>query len=870
MELTHEHEHAPTPVPVKAPEIEPPAPAAPVPMAMGTVMVGHAEDRAETDADARADVALRRLAAKEAGTGSGAGGDGEAHQHGPGCDHVRRAPAPVPSGAPVVGYEGGALDGDTSAAISSRVGRGRPLEGPVLRRMETAFGTGLGNVRIHDDATAAKLNHQVSARAFTTGKDIFFGSGQYAPETPDGERVLAHELAHTLQPPVSVTRMLQDGGVRRLVGEPPATGDVSAPAAPRLLGRGGAGTLAAGETGETGDADGAEGGTDGPGLTTVTVPSTVAAVAELSDDDVLALASDTRPSGPLQGLLTGPFAGSWAQATGCLADGAWPGAAQQRFGADAAAALLRALRTWRDGVLTAVAAEAGPMLLSRLQRERAKLGPINGSPAARALDLDIDRVELGSGPGRFDLLATFGAPEGDAAGGESIVTVVGRYPEWGAELFTEALGRVTGGSLQPAALALAVRPRLPAVEAEPIVVEKEDIPTELREADAATLELVRVAKFVSETVWGRMTEEATAHLTDEAAKQEELDKHEYAWNQALEFKSRLGKAWVALDRAEGAESAGGGIDADPAARQAYDAQLAEVWRLRDELVQLQIADPVDPEAAEVKVAELRAAVAAAAELAETVYGGDEDDEDDAPAAPGPAELRAVFGPRAARAGSDAKAALEALNDAFGLALRTEMPEKEEDEEEDEYGEYDDDLEADELDGEVVAYGQGFWDDDKPEHLRGLPEPEAAAPVSPAAEAFTMAPHVDTMLDALPTLVAGGALSLTDGKNLAKGEEVGVLEDLVQDHTAVAGGSDTSPQAAADAPVEPPPGGPFDDYDADRLADVQDAAVGLWSTVGAVADQDGGDDGPEAPSAIADLKQAAGALSGRGPRRPKKP
>jgi hypothetical protein len=171
---------------------------APVPL-----MVGHAEDHAERDADAMADTALSRLRRLE----------GDTHSHGPGCDHsqVRRSAA-SPSGAPVVGYEGGALDSGTSSAIESRRGGGRALDADVRRRMETAFNTSFSSVRIHDDSHAAKLNSAVSATAFTTGQDIFFGSRQYAPGTPSGDRVLAHELAHTLQP---------EGGARRQVATAP-------------------------------------------------------------------------------------------------------------------------------------------------------------------------------------------------------------------------------------------------------------------------------------------------------------------------------------------------------------------------------------------------------------------------------------------------------------------------------------------------------------------------------------------------------------------------------------------------------------------------------------------------------------------------
>ncbi len=165
----------------------PEAPTSPMPLPAQRMMVGHAEDRAEADADRRADEALGRLQTL----------GGETHQHGPGCDHVRRSA--TADAASVVGYEGGALDAGTSAEIEGRRGGGRPLDGPVLNRMQTAFGTDLSGVRVHADADAARLSRMVSARAFTTGKDVFFGAGEYSPETAAGERVLAHELAHTLQ-----------------------------------------------------------------------------------------------------------------------------------------------------------------------------------------------------------------------------------------------------------------------------------------------------------------------------------------------------------------------------------------------------------------------------------------------------------------------------------------------------------------------------------------------------------------------------------------------------------------------------------------------------------------------------------------------
>jgi hypothetical protein len=54
-------------------------------------------------------------------------------------------------------------------------------------------------VRVHTDARAAESARAVGARAYTVGQNIVFGAGQYAPGSGAGQRLLAHELAHTVQ-----------------------------------------------------------------------------------------------------------------------------------------------------------------------------------------------------------------------------------------------------------------------------------------------------------------------------------------------------------------------------------------------------------------------------------------------------------------------------------------------------------------------------------------------------------------------------------------------------------------------------------------------------------------------------------------------
>ena len=57
----------------------------------------------------------------------------------------------------------------------------------------------LSDVRVHTNDTADALNTAVSARAFATGTDVYFAQGEYKPNTMDGDRLIAHELAHVVQ-----------------------------------------------------------------------------------------------------------------------------------------------------------------------------------------------------------------------------------------------------------------------------------------------------------------------------------------------------------------------------------------------------------------------------------------------------------------------------------------------------------------------------------------------------------------------------------------------------------------------------------------------------------------------------------------------
>ena len=97
---------------------------------------------------------------------------------------VAAGPAPAPGPAVAA-----ALDGDAGA----------PLPSVEQAEFGTKLGADLSGVRIHDDEAAHAAAKEIGARAFTHGRDIFFAAGEWRPEDREGRRLLAHELAHTVQ-----------------------------------------------------------------------------------------------------------------------------------------------------------------------------------------------------------------------------------------------------------------------------------------------------------------------------------------------------------------------------------------------------------------------------------------------------------------------------------------------------------------------------------------------------------------------------------------------------------------------------------------------------------------------------------------------
>jgi len=110
----------------------------------------------------------------------------------------RNGAEPAPT-RPQAGGDAGALYALGNGYLQARFGAGDPLPQGTRADMESRFGRDLSAVRVHTGPDAADAAQRAGAAAFTIGTDIVFGHNADAGDGGAGRRVLAHELAHTLQ-----------------------------------------------------------------------------------------------------------------------------------------------------------------------------------------------------------------------------------------------------------------------------------------------------------------------------------------------------------------------------------------------------------------------------------------------------------------------------------------------------------------------------------------------------------------------------------------------------------------------------------------------------------------------------------------------
>jgi hypothetical protein len=97
----------------------------------------------------------------------------------------------------------------TPAVHDTLSASGQPLDATTRQFFEPRFGHDFSHVRVHADTQAAASAQSVDARAYTVGSKVVFNTGEYAPHSPSGQRLLAHELTHVVQQSQGSGRALQ-------------------------------------------------------------------------------------------------------------------------------------------------------------------------------------------------------------------------------------------------------------------------------------------------------------------------------------------------------------------------------------------------------------------------------------------------------------------------------------------------------------------------------------------------------------------------------------------------------------------------------------------------------------------------------------
>lgn len=134
--------------------------------------------------------ARRGLLQRKCACGGTPGADGE-------CEECKNKQLQRKAAAPKAAAQTGAI----APPIVHEVLRspGQPLDSATRAFMEPRFGHDFSQVRVHTNTRAAESARAVNALAYTVGSNVVFGSGQYGASSREARRLLAHELAHTLQ-----------------------------------------------------------------------------------------------------------------------------------------------------------------------------------------------------------------------------------------------------------------------------------------------------------------------------------------------------------------------------------------------------------------------------------------------------------------------------------------------------------------------------------------------------------------------------------------------------------------------------------------------------------------------------------------------
>ncbi len=114
------------------------------------------------------------------------------------------------------------MNNNIESGINALRGGGQPLNKHTQEFFGSRMGADFSVVRVHTDVGADNLNRNLSAKAFTTGNDIFFSRGRYNPYSSKGKELLGHELTHVVQQGAfsGIQRKEEDRSVLQIIDFP--------------------------------------------------------------------------------------------------------------------------------------------------------------------------------------------------------------------------------------------------------------------------------------------------------------------------------------------------------------------------------------------------------------------------------------------------------------------------------------------------------------------------------------------------------------------------------------------------------------------------------------------------------------------------
>jgi Domain of unknown function (DUF4157)/ADP-ribosyltransferase exoenzyme len=120
------------------------------------------------------------------------------------------------------GISGGMASDELENSIHQARGKGQHLDRGLQQKMGNALGADFSRVKVHTDLRSDQLNQSIQAKAFTTGQDVFFRQGAYAPSSRGGQELIAHELTHVVQQSGKVQPLISDHSIQRTLAVKPA------------------------------------------------------------------------------------------------------------------------------------------------------------------------------------------------------------------------------------------------------------------------------------------------------------------------------------------------------------------------------------------------------------------------------------------------------------------------------------------------------------------------------------------------------------------------------------------------------------------------------------------------------------------------